>query len=127
MKIFAALVVALPICLGITPPIVLARSAPLSVYASRQTATGKKTSAKVHQATGEILSVSPASLVLLHARGRTRQRMDFVLTGNTRKTVALVKGERVVVFYRETLGRRIATRIRSATRTRRARQSKPAS
>jgi hypothetical protein len=69
---------------------------------------------KTHQATGEILSVTPTQLLLLHARGKTRQKMQFVLTPDTRKSGEVVKGARVTVYYRDIQGRRTAFRIRPA-------------
>lgn len=74
---------------------------------------GRATRTKTHQATGEILSVSPTMLVLLHARGRGRQRMTFHLTPQTKETVAVAKGKRVTVIYTEETGRMDAVRIRA--------------
>jgi len=78
---------------------------------------------KVHQATGEVLAFSSDSLLLLHARGRGKQKMAFTLTAQTKETVSLNKGERILVFYREIGGRRIVARIRSPRPYRRARRS----
>ncbi|MDE3137474.1 MAG: hypothetical protein KGL59_12930 [Acidobacteriota bacterium] len=68
---------------------------------------------KRHQATGEILSISPTMLVLLHTRGRGHQRMIFHLTPQTKETVAVAKGKRVTVLYIVDNGRMDAVRIRA--------------
>jgi cytochrome c oxidase assembly protein Cox11 len=73
----------------------------------------RTTKVKRHQATGEILSASPTILVLLHARGRGRQRMTFRLTPETKETVVVAIGRRVTVFYTEENGRMSAVRIRA--------------
>jgi hypothetical protein len=72
----------------------------------------RATKIKRHQATGEILSVSPTTLILLHARGRGRQRMTFHLTPQTKETVVVTRGERVTVIYVLNNGRMDALRIR---------------
>lgn len=74
----------------------------------------RKAKLKKHQATGKILAVSPKILILLHARGRNRQRMRFHLSPHTRETVAVFKGRRVTVIYVKENGRMDAVRIRSA-------------
>lgn len=68
---------------------------------------------KRHQATGEVLSVTPTTLELLHARGRGHQRMTFRLTPETKKTVAVAKGKRVTVIYIRGNGQMDAVRIRA--------------
>ncbi len=73
----------------------------------------RATKVKRHQATGEILSVSPTLLVLLHARGRGHQRMTFHLTPQTKETVVVAKGKRVTVLYVLDNGRMDAVRIRA--------------
>jgi hypothetical protein len=75
--------------------------------------TARTAKIKRHQATGEILSISPTTLVLLHARGRGHQRMIFHLTAQTKETVAVAKGNRVTVLYVLEDGRMDAVRIRA--------------
>jgi len=74
---------------------------------------GRTTKGNRHQATGEILSAAPTILVLLHARGRGRQRMTFHLTPQTKETVAIARGKRVTVIYTDENGRMDALRIRA--------------
>lgn len=114
--------------LGLGPQMALANrpvrwTLPVSPAASSRR---KEASAKIHQATGEVLAVTPGRLVLLHARGRTKQRMAFTLTPETRESIHLMKGERIRIFYREIGGSRIAARIRKAPPARRTRRSRPA-
>lgn len=71
------------------------------------------TKLKKHQATGEILAVSSKILILLHARGRSRQRMIFHLSPQTKETVAVFNGRRVTVIYVKENGRLDAVRIRA--------------
>lgn len=73
----------------------------------------RATKVKRHQATGEILSVSATTLVLLHARGRARQRMTFHLTPQTKESVVVTGGRRVTVIYILSEGRMDAVRIRA--------------
>jgi hypothetical protein len=88
--------------------------APASQTSPAKSGSKRAKPPKKHQATGEILSVNSTQLLLLHARGRTKQKMSFVLTSRTRKSGEIVKGSRVTVYYRERNGRRIAFRIRPA-------------
>lgn len=67
---------------------------------------------KKHQATGEILAISPTTLVLLHARGRIHQRMTFHLIPQTKETVIATRGRRVTVIYVLNSGRMDALLIR---------------
>lgn len=111
MRIHSVALIALAACLGAaTLPAgrPVARSAPARPKAKR------KVGPKVHQATGEVISISGTGLMLLHARGRLKQRMSFVLTPLTKEEGHFVKGERIIVYYLENNGRRIAKRIRPA-------------
>ncbi|HVB34077.1 MAG TPA: hypothetical protein VNJ52_06875 [Patescibacteria group bacterium] len=123
----AVLLVSLGLGLALAPQMVFAVRPPLAArLAASESVSGRprrQGSAKIHQATGEVLSTSADSLLLLHARGRTKQRMAFTLTVETKETVRPTKGDRVIVYYRETGGRRVATRIRSASRSGRMRRS----
>lgn len=91
----------------------LAFAACLFLGATLALAAGSPARVKRHQATGEIISVTPATLILLHARGRNHQRMVFHLTPGTKKTVVVAKGKRVTVFYTIANGRMNALRIRA--------------
>lgn len=87
----------------------------VSISLARDNAqTTRAEAGKKHQATGEILSANPTELILLHARGRTKQKMAFSLTPQTRKSGEIVKGARVTVYYRQTERGRVAIRIRPA-------------
>lgn len=77
----------------------------------------KKPRVKLHQATGELLSLSAKSLVLLHARGRTKSHMVFFLTPKTKREGTFAKGERIIVYYHVTNGRREIERVRRAPTT----------
>jgi hypothetical protein len=125
MKFHGAVVAAFLICLGITPQIALAvRPAPSAESLALPAAMSRGQAAgKVHQATGEVLSISTGSLMLLHARGRGKQRMEFTLTPQSKEEIQPAKGERIIVYYRNEGSRRIVTRLRSAARTSRKRRS----
>lgn len=99
---------ALAACLLMATAVAIATPSPRRPSEAARTAKIKK-----HQATGEILAVSPTSLILLHARGRGHQRMTFHLTPETRKTVPVFKGKRVTVIYTLDNGRMDALRIRA--------------
>lgn len=113
------------VSLGLGPQMAFgARPVPGASLAVSVGAVRRQGSAKIHQATGEVISASADSLLLLHARGRGKQRMEFTLTPETRKEVSLAKGKRVIVFYREISGRRIAVRIRLPYRSRRSKKAR---
>lgn len=112
MKIRAMIPAVLLVCLSL-PMAMAARPAPAQPLA-RSASSRRQGAGKIHQATGEVITASPASLLLLHARGRGKQKMAFTLTAQTKKTVPLSQGRRIIVFYREIDGRRVAERIRSA-------------
>jgi hypothetical protein len=102
------------------------RAPPLASQASSARSDPKRAKApKKHQATGEILSVNSTQLLLLHARGRAKQKMAFTLTPQTRKSGEIVRGNRVTVYYREANGRRTAFRIRLARSRRDSSPPKP--
>lgn len=126
MKKLGAVMASFLICLGVMPLTVLAarpsRSGPLP--GPFAVLTRARQAGKVHQATGEVLSISTVSLMLLHARGRGKQRMEFTLTPQSKEEIQPAKGERIIVYYRNQAGRRIVTRIRSAARARRSRSAK---
>ena len=116
MKIHGSLLTVLLICLGVMPRIALA--APASGTAMRLPEAARQASAdKVHQATGEVLAVSANSLLLLHSYFRTKRQMAFTLTPQTDKETTPVKGERIVVLYRDEGGHMIVTEIRAPRTT----------
>lgn len=122
MKSRPAALIGVLVCLGLTPTMSSAlRPKPRSGLVDLKVPARKQEVGKIHQATGEVLAASADSLLLLHARGWKKQKMAFTLTAQTRETVSLGKGERIVVFYREIGGRRIVTRIRAASPSKRAR------
>lgn len=117
MRIHSVVLIAFAACLGAGAATVPARHpAPVVAVPASARAKARKRAPKTHQATGEVLSVTRTSLMLLHARGRTKQRMAFVLTPQTKKKINILKDDRITVYYQEDNGRRVALRIRSATR-----------
>lgn len=108
MRITRNRLFSLAACLLMATAVAIAMPSPRRSPEAARTAKIKK-----HQATGEILAVSPTTLVLLHARGRGHQRMTFHLTPETRKTVTVIKGKRVTVIYTLDNGRMDAVRIRT--------------
>lgn len=121
IRVFALIVLA--VCFGVgtaTVPamaVVPAVPAPAKIF--------KRTRPKLHQATGELLSISNSRLLLLHARGRLKQRMVFVLTPRTKKEGVFVKGERIRVYYYEVNGQLEVERMRRVPARRSSRSSVP--
>lgn len=114
MRIPAIALIALAGCLGASAASLPANLPVAGKAAPVRLKLKRKTGPKIHQATGEVLSISGASLTLLHARGRSKQRMKFVLTPLTKEEGHFAKGERIIVYYLEDNGRLIAKRIRPA-------------
>lgn len=110
MRIRVLALIVLAACFGVgaaaLPSMAVAPAIPATVKIA------KRTRPKLHQATGELLSLSSSQLLLLHARGRLKQRMAFVLTPRTKKEGVFVKGERIRVYYYEVNGRRLIERMR---------------
>ncbi len=105
--------VSLFLAVGVAAGALAARSAPPSTLGLA--AGAQRSARRTHQATGELVSITSGSLVLLHARGRTKQRMTFVLTPDTTRGSNLVKGARVTVFYEvDKSGRLLVRRVRAA-------------
>lgn len=126
MRIHSVALVILAACLGAGVATLPAGAPAAAVRSAAATAirpaVRKKTGRKTHQATGEVVSISGTKLVLLHARGRTKQRMTFVLTPKTKKEGRLVQGERITVYYFEDAGHLLAKRLRPAPAHHRARK-----
>lgn len=117
MKIRALAIAAMFICLGVTPPMVMA-VAPVSGTAMELPRAARQASSdKVHQATGQVLAVSANSLLLLHSYFRSKRQMAFTLTAQTDQEIKPVKGERIVVLYRNEGGHMIVTEIRAPRTT----------
>lgn len=113
MKIRTLILATLFICLGATPQIAHA-GAPASGTATGLSEPARQASAdKVHQATGQVLAVSSNSLLLLHSYFRSKRQMKFTLTPQTDQEIKPVKGERIVVLYRDESGHMIVTEIRA--------------
>jgi hypothetical protein len=112
MRFRALALIVLAACFGVGTAAVPAVAAAPAIPAPVE--IFKRTRPKLHQATGELLSLSSNRLLLLHARGRLKQRMVFVLTPQTKKEGVFVKGERIRVYYYEGNGRLIVERMRRA-------------
>lgn len=112
MAVLCARSIVLSVFLGLSP-MAGSPASVAAIAASPISAQKPAAGAKTHQATGEVLSVTATEFVILHARGRARQRMAFTLSDETSGRGELAKGKRVTVFYREVNGRRIAVRIRA--------------
>lgn len=125
MRIHTVALLVLSACLGASAAGVPASrpAAMASAATAARRRVRKKTGPKVHQATGEVLSISSASLVLLHARGRGKQRMTFVVTPLTKKEGNFSKGERIIVYYLKDNGRLVAKRLRPAPARHHSRKS----
>lgn len=119
MRIRSVVLIVLSACLGASAAgLPASRSAAVVGFAGAAaplSTVRKKTGPKIHQATGEVLSISATSLVLLHARGRAKQRMTFVLTPLTKKDGQFVKGERITVYYLKDNKQLLAKRVRRAS------------
>jgi hypothetical protein len=127
MRIRPVVLVVLSACLGASAA-GLPAGRPAAFVGSAGAATARsrvrqKTGPKIHQATGEVLSISGTSLILLHARGRAKQRMMFVLTPLTKKEGQFIKGQRVIVYYLKGNKKLLAKRVRPASTRHRAHKS----
>jgi hypothetical protein len=123
MRIPGIALIALAGCLGAGAANLPAKLPAAGAAAPVRLKLRRKTGPKTHQATGEVLSISSASLTLLHARGRGKQRMKFVLTPLTKEEGHFVRGERIIVYYLEDNGHLIAKRIRPAPARKHARKT----
>lgn len=115
MRIHPVAVLTLALSLGAgAATIPAARPAAMAAVPTTAPIRVRKAKPKLHQATGELLSLSAKSLLMLHARGRAKSRIVFYLTPMTKQEGKFSKGERIVVYYRVVNGRREIERMRRA-------------
>jgi len=90
----------------------LAAAAALCIALTAHGAQKPAQAFKKHQATGIVVSLSDTSLTIARGRGEKKTNWLFTRTERTRWQGIIKRGAKVVVYYHEEKGKRIADRIK---------------
>ena len=88
-------------------------TAPAKATGKTATPSTKATEkAKAHQATGKLVATSDTSLVIAKAVGKKKSEWTFARTAETKVQGNLAKDAKVIVYYDEENGKKIARRVK---------------
>ena len=88
-------------------------TAPAKATGKTATPSTKATEkAKAHQATGKLVATTDTSLVIAKAVGKKKSEWTFARNGETKVQGNLAKDAKVIVYYDEENGKKIARRVK---------------
>lgn len=90
-----------------------ARNGTTSTAKSNAVATEASTQSTTHQETGKVSSMTSSHLVLSREHLGKAEKSDFILNPVTKREGKIGNGDRVIVYYHNENGKKIATEVKA--------------